>query len=166
MTLPWTPALDDPEEKAAWDEWLAERPPAVRARALEYPPGLYRNKAIADHEQIFLLLSWTEDKETGACDTCTVAVLFKFNVSLVCERRVFGVPFTDLEPIIDHPDVVAERITAARKGITVQQLRDLLQGGAALELVPPGADSADINLERIRARVKAGESLSDQDVKP
>lgn len=77
------------------DPWFKSRPKSVKEKVFRYPPGLYR---LRDTNQIALLRSYTENKN-GACEECTVNILREHNPNITFERTVFGVPFTELEPI-------------------------------------------------------------------
>jgi hypothetical protein len=82
-----------PEQLAAWKEWVAERPPAIRAAAEKLDPwSLYRLKN-TDNRVTFYSLSEGEGGEI----TATVNVTGEFN-KVVFERRVFGIALDDMEP--------------------------------------------------------------------
>jgi len=77
-------------------EWYQGRPTIVQRRIDEYPPQfLYRKK---DTGHVVELYSYDEG-EDGLCKTCTILILQKNNdhMRIAMERRVFGVPFDDLE---------------------------------------------------------------------
>jgi hypothetical protein len=83
-------------DEQGWREWLAGRPPAVRALAEKYPPDrLYR---MADTGHRVTLLAYAED------GTVRVAVTGRFNL-VSFERQVFGVdPATLVECDLPGPD--------------------------------------------------------------
>lgn len=77
------------------DPWFKSRPKSVQKRVIQYPPGLYLLKPTG---QKVVLISYTIAKD-DSCDLCTVSVLKMHNPTCLLERRVFGIPFTDLEAI-------------------------------------------------------------------
>ena len=78
-----------PEQEAGWKEWVAERPPVVRAVAERFEPwSLYRLKTTGQRVTIH---SFSED------GTMTVLVTGDFNL-LTFSRSVFGINPDDLEP--------------------------------------------------------------------
>lgn len=77
-----------PGEQEEYAKWLSDLPPHIQETAKKYPPTrLYRNKETG---QRVTIISYEND------GTCTVFVAAKFN-ACAFERRVFGVPMTDLE---------------------------------------------------------------------
>ncbi len=75
-----------PDEQAAFDAWVAERPPGVQEMIRRCPPTrLYRNKC---GNRVFIE-SYCEN------GTVTVVVSGTYN-KCAFERRVFGVPVADL----------------------------------------------------------------------
>lgn len=89
-----------PEQVEETREWLATRPAPVKARFLEYPPGLYLLRPTG---QKVLLYSYELDL-FDRCDTCTVDIHPSLNPSridlvITGPRRVFGIKFADLQPI-------------------------------------------------------------------
>lgn len=89
------------DEQSSWAEWVAERPPAVRAVAERFDPwSLYRLKETG---QLVTLISFGETR--GQPVTLSVAVLGRFNL-VPFETGVFGVNPDDLEPSeLPGPDV-------------------------------------------------------------
>jgi hypothetical protein len=82
-----------PQQKAGWREWVASRPPNVRAVAERFDPwSLYRLKPDGHRVTLYSL----GEHEDGSV-TVTVDVLGQFNL-VPFERRVFGIPPGDLEP--------------------------------------------------------------------
>lgn len=78
-----------PDQVAAWHEWVADRPPVVRAVAERLDPwSLYRLRP-STHR--VTLVSIAED------GTVTVNVSAEFNAVLF-ERSVFGIDPDNLEP--------------------------------------------------------------------
>lgn len=81
------------EQRAAWAEWVAERPERVRRVAETMAPWkLYRMKSTGHRVTI---LSITEPRDKGPI-TLMVDVSGTFNL-VACERQVFGVPLDDIE---------------------------------------------------------------------
>ena len=88
----WTEPSD--EALKAWQEWLDERPPNVRAVAERFPPWeLYRMK---DTGQRVTVASFYED------GTVSVDVTGQFNATMF-NSNVFGIDPANLEPC-DLPD--------------------------------------------------------------
>ncbi len=85
------------EPAPGWNDegraWLASRPPAVRAKAEAYPPWItYRLKSTGQHARI---ASYSEGDD-GTCETCCISAWIpEFPIA----HGVFGIPFTDLEPL-------------------------------------------------------------------
>ena len=88
-------------EPADVREWFDSRPPHVQQRIREYPPGGFYWLKSSGH--VVRLYCYSEDEETQTCDTCQVVVLQEHNPHklLAFDRRVFGIPFDDLEPLSD-----------------------------------------------------------------
>lgn len=90
------------QDEAAWQAWLAERPPHVRTVAEKFPPNrLYRLKTSGHRVTVY---SFSE--EAGGCVTAKVNVTAEYNL-VDFERQVFGVNPEDLEecdlPAPDEP---------------------------------------------------------------
>lgn len=90
--------LQQPE----WDEWLAERPAAIRALANQFPPNkLYRLKSSGHRVTI---VSYEEHKNGTVGFKVHVSPEFNF---VIFERVVFGIPADGLEecdlPSTDEP---------------------------------------------------------------
>lgn len=82
-----------PEQLAGWHEWVASRPPAVRAVAERFDPwSLYRLKPKGHR---VTLVSFGEAPDGTV--TLTVNVSAEFNL-VMFERQVFGVKPDDVEP--------------------------------------------------------------------
>lgn len=79
-------------------KWFRSRPKAVQARILTHPPGIYRMKST---NHVVVMYAYTERLIEGrnVCETCQVLVLRQHNPKIAFERRVFDVPFTDLESL-------------------------------------------------------------------
>lgn len=89
----------EPEQEAGWKEWVAGRPPNVRAVAERFEPwSLYRMK---DTGQRVTISSFGEGKDGKV--SLTVDVRAQFNPGLDFERGVFGIDPDNLEPC-DVPD--------------------------------------------------------------
>lgn len=85
------------EQLAEWQEWLWERPPAVREVAERLPPWkLYR---MTDTGQRVRILQYDEHHDDSV--TLTVSVDNYFNFVLV-ERNVFGIDPAVMEPCSDY----------------------------------------------------------------
>jgi hypothetical protein len=79
------------EQEAIWDEWVADRPPVVRAILEKIDPwALYRLKST---DQIVHFYSCNED------GTITVDIESEHNPFMVIGRRVFGIDPDDLASI-------------------------------------------------------------------
>lgn len=91
----------DDEQMAAWNEWVAERPPAVRAVAERFDPwSLYRLKTT---RQLVTMHSF--EQALGQPVMMTVVVSGQFNL-VPFETAVFGINPDDLEPAeLPGPDV-------------------------------------------------------------
>jgi hypothetical protein len=96
-----------PKEQAEWDEWLAERPPEIRAVAERLNPWtLYRLKTTG---QFVTVLSYQEGNH-GDGDpmfhnvTLNIEVNARWNWAAFPGRRVFGVNPDDLEEIDEMPE--------------------------------------------------------------
>jgi hypothetical protein len=77
-------------------EWYQTRPPLIQQRIDEYPPlYLYRRKS----NGYIVALHAYDEGEDRLCTICTVLVLQMYNPhkNIVTERRVFEIPFDDLE---------------------------------------------------------------------
>jgi hypothetical protein len=81
--------VDSDETQRAWAEWLAERPPAVRAFAERYPFGCYRDRS-RGHYQI---ISYEEHTDGSV----TMKILHGRDSTLP-GTAVFGVTGADLVP--------------------------------------------------------------------
>lgn len=83
------------EARRAWEEWVAERPDAVRAVAERFDPWtVYRLKG-SGHR---VTIHGFQKEETGDGSdrvTLTVIVSGAFN-RVIFDRRVFGIPPEDL----------------------------------------------------------------------
>lgn len=80
-------------EIAEWEQWLAERPPSVRAVAKKYPPWLkYRLKSTGQHCTITLY----DEHEDGSV---TVRIWAWYEPRIMPARGVFGVDPEDLEVV-------------------------------------------------------------------
>ena len=75
-------------DQAAWDAWVASRPPVVQELCALLPPDRLYLLKTSGHR--VTLLSYSEDR------TVTVAVTGAFN-ALTFERQVFGIKPEDLE---------------------------------------------------------------------
>ncbi len=106
-----------PEQEAMWNEWVAERPPAVREVAQRFEPwSLYRLKSSGHRVTIY---SFTDEPVT-----MTVDVTGDFN-AVTFERRVFGINPDDLEPCeLPSPD---EPLGALMSQGEVNENRDALR---------------------------------------
>ena len=95
------PCTLTPEQKAQFRDWISMRPPEIQEAFRQYPPGLYQNTGCTNYTQHVRLYSITEDAGDGKGLTCSFVVYQEDNPELVFirERRVFGVPLTDLKPI-------------------------------------------------------------------
>ncbi len=83
----WTTLTD--EQRAAWAEWTASRPPVIQDLIARFPHDeLYRLKSSGHRVTIY---SYSEN------GTMTVDVSGEFNF-VAFERRVFGIMPDDLEP--------------------------------------------------------------------
>lgn len=79
------------EQEAAWQQWVAERPDGLREIAERFDPwSLYRMKSTGHRVTVH---GFSE----GNPVTLIVNVLGDFN-AVMFERRVFGIPWDDLEP--------------------------------------------------------------------
>jgi hypothetical protein len=82
-----------PDNIAAWNAWVTERPERVRQVAERFTPWtLYRMKSTG---QRVVLCSFGESTDDTPV-TLTVSVTGKFN-AVAFERNVFGIPPEDLE---------------------------------------------------------------------
>jgi hypothetical protein len=82
-----------PEQRAAWDDWVASRPACVRRVAERFDPwSLYRLRTTGHRVTIYAF----DEGEDGRV-TLKVDVTSKFN-RVAFERRVFGIDPDDLEP--------------------------------------------------------------------
>ena len=84
-----------------WNEegltWLAERPAPVREAAEAHPPWqLYR---VIPTGQLATIEAY-EEGEDGSCKTCRVSAWMEY---LPIAHSVFGMPFSDLEPVARPP---------------------------------------------------------------
>ena len=102
-----------PEERDAWDAWVAERPEPIRKVAERFDPwSLYRLKTSGHRVTLYSLY----EVEGGAIQL-TVSVTGQYNV-VAFERNVFGINPDDLEecelPLPGEPvgnvDIPIERI--------------------------------------------------------
>ena len=108
------------EVEAAWKEWVAERPDAVRAVAERFDPWtLYRMKST---NQRVTLYSISED------GTVSVDVSGAYNF-VFCERTVFGIDPNDLEPCeVPSPDEnVGSILTGEQVEGNIDTLRVLIR---------------------------------------
>ena len=81
------------EQIALWDDWVAERPPHVRAVAERFDPwSLYRMQSTGHR----VTVQFFSEGEGGKV-TLTVAVTGEFNL-VSHERAVFGIDPDDLVP--------------------------------------------------------------------
>ena len=94
-----------PEQQQDWDEWVSERPRAVREALQRYdlkPWRLYRMKSSGHRCTLYSV----DEPEDGSAPTLKVDVLGRFNL-LAFDRRVFGISPSDLEecdlPATDEP---------------------------------------------------------------
>lgn len=97
-----------PEQEVGYREWLASRPPHVRAVAEQFEPwSLYRLKPTG---QRVTIVSFGEAQDNSV--TLTVLVSADFNL-VMFERQVFGIKPDDLEPCdlpsVDEPTGLCER---------------------------------------------------------
>jgi hypothetical protein len=87
------------EQKKAWDEWVASRPPIIQEMCRRFPPcNLYRLKTTGSRVTLY---SYSEN------GTLTVNVTGEYN-AVMFNRQVFGIKPDDLEEC-DLPS--AEEIT-------------------------------------------------------
>lgn len=106
----WTP-----EQRAAWDEWLSDRPQVIKDLAEKYPPyNLYR---MGNHR--VTLYSYSED------GTVTVNVTGEYN-RVLFSRQVFGV---DPSRIVEcdlpaHGEDLGD--TAQEAGYTDEDIQNIL----------------------------------------
>lgn len=83
----------DDERLAVWREWVAERPPEVRAAAEKIDPWtLYRMTSTGQRVRV---LAVSEPEKPGAPCTCRVLVSGEWNF-VTMERQVYGVAIDDL----------------------------------------------------------------------
>ncbi len=95
---------DDGDEDAA-RVWLESRPPHIRAVFERFPATrLYRL-----HGNVVFILAYDDSGEA-----CRVGISHDFNVALVFDREVFGVPFTDLTPVDETPEAIRTAVAMAR----------------------------------------------------
>lgn len=100
------------------DPWFQERPAPIREAIRKYPPWrVYRMKT----GNRCHMVSYDENQD-GSCTTCMVRVSDALNAILFTERDVFGVPFTDLEPLPDTPEDVIAQVDIERE-TTMSKLR-------------------------------------------
>lgn len=107
-----------PEQIAQWNEWVAERPPAIREVAAKFPPwGLYRLKSSGHRVTVYSF-------QNSDPVTMTVLVLAEYNL-VDFERGVFGIPSDDLEPCeLPGPDEpVGARLSQEEVRENLDQLR-------------------------------------------
>ena len=86
--LPPPLPLDD-AAKAEWDEWVATRPPVVRALCEKFPPWLYYD--MPETGQVVIVQAYDENG--------TMRVLMvgdRVSVPAIMQYEVFGVPPEDL----------------------------------------------------------------------
>lgn len=89
------------EQRAGWDDWVAERPDNVRVVAERFNPWtLYR---IKDTDQRVRTISFGEGRENNGKVTLTVEVLAEFNLLVPIGFQVFGLDPDDLDEC-DLPD--------------------------------------------------------------
>ena len=84
-----------PEQRAAWDQWVRERPAAIRELIAKYkfdPWTLYRLKT-SGHR---VTLASFDEPIDGSPPTLRVNVSGEFN-AVAFERSVFGIKAEDLE---------------------------------------------------------------------
>lgn len=79
--------------EAMLEEWLADRPEAVKVAARAYPPWLLYRMPTGQLAQIE---SYDVAHADGTC-TCTVSAWYEWSGPALA-HGVFGVPFTDLTP--------------------------------------------------------------------
>lgn len=120
--------LMEPSAKllAAWNAWVAERPPNVRAVAERFEPwSLYRMKSTG---QRVTVVSFGEGEDGTV--TLTVNITGQFNFTLF-DRQVFGIDPDDLEPCDPPgPDEItgALLVEDAEVEALVHVARDLVVG--------------------------------------
>ncbi|MEK7112456.1 MAG: hypothetical protein AAB875_03950 [Patescibacteria group bacterium] len=95
--IPWTK-----RQRAAWEVWVAKRPPSVRGLCRRFPPN--RHYWLDPPGQVVSVLSYNEAR------TLTVLVDPADNPDLLMlmARRVFGVPPEDLHELDDRGAAGAE----------------------------------------------------------
>jgi hypothetical protein len=111
-----------PEQVQDWDEWVSERPQAVRETLQRYdlkPWKLYRLKSSGHRVRLYSV----DEPEDGSAPTVKVDVLGRFNI-VAFDLRVFGVNPADLEECdlpADHEPLGAvlspEETTAVIEGV-------------------------------------------------
>ncbi len=124
-----------PEEVTAWNEWVAERPPAIRDVAQRFDPwSLYRLKSSGHRVTVY---------SVDASDpvTVTVDVTGDFN-AVTFERRVFGINPDDLEPCeLPSPD---EPVGAVMSREDVSENLDALRVAIRPDLWVMGEDGVAV----------------------
>ncbi len=122
-----------PEEETGYKEWLAERPPNVRAVAERFDPwSLYKFKSGSNNRVV--VISFQEHKD--GIVTLTVRVSAQYN-AVMFERDVFGIRPDDLEPCdipsTDEPHgalLTTEEVEENIDAIRVMGRPDLWEMGA------------------------------------
>ena len=122
-----------PEQEAAWREWVAERPPTVRAVAERFDPWtLYRMKSTGQRVTFYSI----GEHENGEV-TLTVNITGEFN-AIMFDRQVFGVNPDDLEPC--DPPAVGEPIGTLMTSEEVDENIDALRVMIRPDLFTMGDD--------------------------
>lgn len=84
------------------EAWISERPPAVQEKIRAYPPTqFYRVIPTGQHCRID---SYSEG-EDGSCETCRITAWYPDGplIADITRIGVFGMPFSDLEPLSPQP---------------------------------------------------------------
>ena len=122
-----------PEQEAAWKEWVAERPPNVRAVAERFDPWtLYRLKPTGQRVTFYSL----GEHDDGSV-TLTVNITGQFN-AIMFDRQVFGIDPDDLEPC--DPPSESEPLGTMLTGEQVDENIDALRVMIRPDLFVMGED--------------------------
>lgn len=85
-------AVPTDQERAEWEAWVAERPPALQELARKFTPWSLWLLKSSGHR----VVPYSFDEHADGSYTLRVNVLAMFN-SITFERRVFGIAPDDLE---------------------------------------------------------------------